>query len=176
MTKFVTAQEAVQVIQNEMTVAVGGFNGFGAPDELILALRDRFLETGSPRDLTLMKSVSVGDRGERGVNQIALEGLIRTVITSHVGLEPAMAKLIEENKCLAYMVPPRHHDGALPGGGSGTQRRADPCGAGDLRGSETGGRQGQRSDQDPRARRSPRSSRCRARRASSTPRSRWTCV
>lgn len=105
MTKFVTAQEAVRAIENEMTVAVGGFNGFGTPDELILALRDRFLETGSPRDLTLMKSVSVGDRGSRGVNQIAMEGLIKKVVSSHVGLEPAMAKLIEENKCLAYMVP-----------------------------------------------------------------------
>ena len=105
MTRFVTAAEAVQAIRDDMTVAVGGFNGFGTPDELILALRDRFLETGAPRRLTLMKSVSVGDRGERGVNRIALDGLIRRVISSHVGLEPAMARLIEENKCLAYMVP-----------------------------------------------------------------------
>ena len=87
------------------TLAVGGFNGFGAPDELLIALRDRFLETGAPRDLTLMKSVSVGDRGERGVSRIALEGLIRRVICSHVGLEPAMAKLVEQDKILAYMVP-----------------------------------------------------------------------
>ena len=40
-----------------------------------------------------------------GVNRIALEGLVRRVITSHVGLEPAVARLVEENKVLAYMVP-----------------------------------------------------------------------
>ena len=105
MTQFVSAQDAVSYIPDGCTLAVGGFNGFGAPEALLAALRERFLSSGSPRDLTIMKSVSVGDRGERGVSRIALEGLIRRVITSHVGLEPAMAKLVEENKILAYMLP-----------------------------------------------------------------------
>lgn len=105
MTQFVSAQDAVSYISDGCTLAVGGFNGFGAPEALLAALRERFLSSGSPRDLTIMKSVSVGDRGERGVSRIALEGLIRRVITSHVGLEPAMAKLVEENKILAYMLP-----------------------------------------------------------------------
>ena len=105
MTQFVSAQDAVSRIPDGCTLAVGGFNGFGAPDALLAALRERFLDTGEPRDLTLMKSVSVGDRGERGVSRIALEGLVRRVVTSHVGLEPAMAKLIEENKILAYLLP-----------------------------------------------------------------------
>ena len=97
MTQFVSAQDAVSRIPDGCTLAVGGFNGFGTPDALLAALRERFLSSGAPRGLTLMKSVSVGDRGERGVSRIALEGLVRRVITSHVGLEPAMAKLIEES-------------------------------------------------------------------------------
>ena len=105
MTRFVSAQDAVSCIPDGCTLAVGGFNGFGTPDALLAALRERFLDTGTPRNLTLMKSVSVGDRGERGVSRIALEGLVRRVVTSHVGLEPAMAKLIEENKILAYLLP-----------------------------------------------------------------------
>lgn len=105
MCKVITAREAAALIPDGATLAVGGFNGFGTPDELMIALRDRFLKTGTPRDLTLMKCVSVGDRAERGVNRIALEGLLRRVICSHVGLEPAMAKLVQENKLLAYMIP-----------------------------------------------------------------------
>lgn len=105
MTRFVSAQDAVSCIPDGCTLAVGGFNGFGAPDALLAALRERFLSSDSPRGLTLMKSVSVGDRGERGVSRIALEGLLRRVITSHVGLEPATAKLVEENKILAYLLP-----------------------------------------------------------------------
>ena len=105
MTQFVSAKDAVARIPDGCTLAVGGFNGFGTPDALLAALRERFLDSGAPRGLTLMKSVSVGDRGERGVSRIALEGLVRRVVTSHVGLEPAMAKLIEENKILAYLLP-----------------------------------------------------------------------
>jgi propionate CoA-transferase len=105
MTQFVSAADAVSRVPDGCTLAVGGFNGFGAPDALLAALRERFLSSGAPRGLTLMKSVSVGDRGERGVSRIALEGLLRRVVTSHVGLEPAMAKLVEENRVLAYLLP-----------------------------------------------------------------------
>ena len=105
MRNIITAREAAALIPDGATLAVGGFNGFGTPDELLIALRDRFLETGAPHGLTLMKCVSVGDRAERGVNRIALEGLLGKLICSHVGLEPAMAKLVQENKILAYLLP-----------------------------------------------------------------------
>ena len=105
MTKFITAADAAALVPDFGTLAVGGFNGFGAPDALLLALRERFLATGSPVQLSLLKSVSVGDRGERGVSRIALEGLIQKVVTSHVGLEPAMARLVQENKIAAYLFP-----------------------------------------------------------------------
>ena len=105
MTQFVSAREAANLIPDGATVALGGFCGFGSPDELLIGIRERFEETGSPQNLTLLKGVSVGDKAARGGSRIALDGLVETVICSHVGLEPALAKLIEENRCLAYMVP-----------------------------------------------------------------------
>ena len=105
MTKFVTVQEAAALIGNNVTLAASAFGGFGSTDELYKAIRKRFLKEGAPRNLTVIKSVSIGDKATRGLNYIGLEGLIGRVITSHVGLEPAVAKLVSENKCLAYMVP-----------------------------------------------------------------------
>jgi len=105
MSKVITACEAANLIPDGATVAMGGFCGFGSPDELLIGIRERFLETGAPRDLTLVKGVSVGDKAERGGSRIALDGLVRKVICSHVGLEPALAKMIEENRCLAYFIP-----------------------------------------------------------------------
>ena len=105
MSKVITACEAANLIPDGATVAMGGFCGFGSPDELLIGIRERFLETGAPRDLTLVKGVSVGDKAERGGSRIALDGLVRKVICSHVGLEPALAKMIEENRCLAYLIP-----------------------------------------------------------------------
>ena len=105
MSKIITAREAANLIPDGATVALGGFCGFGSPDELLIGIRERFEETGCPRDLTLVKGVSVGDKAHRGGSRIALDGLVRKVVCSHVGLEPALAKMIEENRCLAYMVP-----------------------------------------------------------------------
>ena len=105
MSKIITAREAANLILDGATVALGGFCGFGSPDELLIGIRNRFEETGCPCDLTLVKGVSVGDKAQRGGSRIALDGLVRKVVCSHVGLEPALAKMIEENRCLAYMVP-----------------------------------------------------------------------
>jgi len=105
MTKFVSASEAVAAIKSNAVTAVGGFCGFGSPDELLLALRERYLSTAEPKNLTLFKGVSVGDKGERGCSRIALDGLIGRVICAHVGLEPPLAKMVEESRCLAYMLP-----------------------------------------------------------------------
>ena len=105
MCKVISAREAANLIPDGATVALSGFCGFGSPDELLYGIRERFEETGSPKNLTLLKGVSVGDKAQRGSNRIAVDGLVHKVICSHVGLEPALAKMIEENRCLAYMVP-----------------------------------------------------------------------
>ena len=105
MSKVITAREAANLIPDGATVAMGGFCGFGSPDELLIGIRERFEETGAPKNLTLLKGVSVGDKAVRGGSRIALDGLVKKVVCSHVGLEPALAKMIEENRCLAYMIP-----------------------------------------------------------------------
>ena len=51
--KQVTAEQAVALIKNGDVVATGGFVGSGFAEEIAIALENRFLETDSPRDLTL---------------------------------------------------------------------------------------------------------------------------
>lgn len=105
MSKFVSSREAANLIPDHATMAMGGFCGFGSPDELLIGIHNRYVESGHPHGITLLKGVSVGDKAERGGSRIALDGLVKKVICSHVGLEPALAKMIEENRCLAYMIP-----------------------------------------------------------------------
>jgi len=103
--KIVSADEAVRVIRSGDTVALDGVMGGGAPEELIIALEKRFLESGEPRGLTLMYASGIGDGKDKGVNRIAKEGLLKRVIAGHWGLTPKMQKLAVNGKIEAYNLP-----------------------------------------------------------------------
>ena len=105
MNKIITGKEAAALIKDGMTLAVGGFVGFGVPEELLVALKERYLETQTPRDLTLFHTAAVGDGKERGCNHLGHEGLVKKLYCAHIGLEPKLNALTVANKVATYMVP-----------------------------------------------------------------------
>lgn len=103
---IITADKAISLIRNGDTIAIeGSGGGIGEPELMLRTLKDHFNQTGYPQDLTIIHSTGMGDRGEKGLSLIALEGMIRRVIGGHFGQSPAMAKLVEENKIEAYNFP-----------------------------------------------------------------------
>ncbi len=103
--KIVTAEEAVRVIRDGDTIATSGFVGAGFAEEIAAKVEDVFLATGRPRNLTLVYAAGQGDGGERGLNHMGHEGLVRRVIGGHIGLAPKLQGLIREDKILAYNFP-----------------------------------------------------------------------
>jgi propionate CoA-transferase len=103
--KIITAEAAAEVVLDGDTIATTGFVGTGFPEELALALEQRFLATGAPRDLTLVFAAGQGDGKTRGVNHFAHEGMVRRVIGGHWALVPALGALALQNKIEAYCFP-----------------------------------------------------------------------
>lgn len=103
--KIVSPAEAVAIIRSGDTISVAGFVGIGTPDELLLALEARFLETGEPANLTLVFAAAPGDGKERGLNRLAHTGLVKRAIGGHWALVPKLAKLAVDNQIEAYNLP-----------------------------------------------------------------------
>jgi propionate CoA-transferase len=103
--KFLTADEAVKLVTSNSTIATGGFVGNAVPEELEIAIEKRFVESGEPRNLTLVYAAGQGDGKTRGLNHFGHEGLLKRVIGGHWGLVPKVQKLALDNKVEAYNFP-----------------------------------------------------------------------
>jgi propionate CoA-transferase len=103
--KVVTAEEAVALIRDGDTVVAEGFAGQCFAEELTLALEARFLQTGSPRGLTLAFAVAQGDRQGRGFDRLCYEGLLKRAIGGHWGMSGELGKMAVEGKIEAYNLP-----------------------------------------------------------------------
>lgn len=106
VTTFIDAAEAARLVDDGATVAIGG-NGAGmiSAEAIFAAIEQRFLDTGHPRDLTLVHSLGLGDRGAMGTNRFAHEGMLRKVIAAHFTWSPRMQQLISDEKVEAYCLP-----------------------------------------------------------------------
>jgi propionate CoA-transferase len=104
--KVMTASEAVEFVKDSHTLVTSGFVGNCNPEALSKAIEKKFLETGSPRDITFFYPASQGDRsGKTGGDHYAHEGFLKRVIAGHYATAPKLGELALANKCEAYNLP-----------------------------------------------------------------------
>ena len=103
--KIITAEEAALLVKDGDVVTTNGFVGSGQPEALTSALEARFLETGAPKDLTLIYAASQGNTDGRGGDHFAHEGMLKKAILGHWNAVTALQKLVNENKIQAYNLP-----------------------------------------------------------------------
>ena len=105
MATVITAAEAAVLIEDGATVALSGFGMACVNEETLISVEQRFLAHGAPRNLTVVHSSAVGDRRTKGMSHWGHEGLIKRWIGGIAIASPALAKLIQDDKCEAYNLP-----------------------------------------------------------------------
>lgn len=127
--KMFTADEAVANIKDGATVMVGGFMACGTPEILIDALVRK-----NVKDLTIICN-DAGVPG-RGVGKLLTNGQIKTLIASHVGLNPEVAQRmntdVEEDKLECILIPQGTLAERIRAGGAGLGGFLTPTGVGTI--------------------------------------------
>ena len=103
--KFVSAQKAVANIKDEAIMGIGGFLGIGSAEEIFLAIEERFLTEGRPKNITMVHTGGVGDGNSAGANVLAHKGLIKRMIGGHFARMPKLGAMIEQEIIEGYNIP-----------------------------------------------------------------------
>jgi propionate CoA-transferase len=103
--KVVSGAEAVALIRSGDMIATSGFVGIGTPDAILVALEQRFLATGQPRDVGLLFAAAPGDGKEQGLNRLAHDGLVRRAVGGHWSLVPKLGSMAADGRIEAWNLP-----------------------------------------------------------------------
>lgn len=96
--KRIDLEKAIDLIEDGMTVMVGGFLAVGSPNRLLEALA----ESGK-KDLTIIcNDTSMPDIG---VGMLVANKMVKKVITSHIGTNPVSGELMLSGEMEVELVP-----------------------------------------------------------------------
>ena len=106
MFRIMTADEAVQLIEDGDCIAINSFLPLSNPELLHQALTKRFLSEGKPGNLRLLCSAGFGGWDEtRFAEPYVAAGAVSEVIAGHYSSMPVTVRLAMENKIEAYNLP-----------------------------------------------------------------------
>jgi propionate CoA-transferase len=103
--KVISADEAIALINEGDVVTTTGFVQSCIPEALHAALEKRYVETGSPRDLTLIMCAGAGDSKGLGTGRLHHDGLLKRVIAANFGRMPKVAEAAQAEKIQGYNLP-----------------------------------------------------------------------
>ena len=106
MFKIVSAREAADLIKDRDCIAINSFLALSNPETLHDALYERFIETGSPKELRLFCAAGFGMWDEnRYADRYIGAGAVREIVAGHYNSMPAAVKMALSGNIEAYCLP-----------------------------------------------------------------------
>lgn len=105
--KFITAKQAASLITDESTCISSGIAGNARCSVFFWAIKESYLKTGHPNNLTWINIAAQGGRGKvpGTVEEIAIEKLLTCYITGHHETAKAQLRLAEKGKLELHTLP-----------------------------------------------------------------------
>lgn len=112
MSKVISIKEAIEKIEDGMSIFIGGFMANGTPEILIDALVN-----SKAKDLTIIAN----DAGliDRGIGKLLLEKKVKKLIASHIGLNPEAGRQMNSQEMEVELVPQGTLAEQIRAGGAG---------------------------------------------------------
>jgi acetate CoA/acetoacetate CoA-transferase alpha subunit len=98
MKDFIKKDKFIRILKDEMVVLVGGFLTNGTPETLV----DLMVESGV-KNLTVI--CNDGGFTDKGVGKLIVNNQVKKLIASHIGTNPYVGQLMQENRIEVELVP-----------------------------------------------------------------------
>ncbi|MGI6236397.1 MAG: CoA-transferase [Candidatus Excrementavichristensenella sp.] len=106
MFRILDARQAAGMIKDGDCVCVNAFLALSNAEEIHKAIYDRFKETGSPKNLTLVTQSGYGAWDENRLGEPYIRaGAVRRIISGHYGCMVSTKQLVLQNRFEAYNLP-----------------------------------------------------------------------
>ena len=104
--QVLTAERAAALVQDGDTLLIGGSGGGHAvPEALIVAIEQRFLATGHPRQISSVHPVGLGNGATTGAARFAHRDLLKRIVCGAFVDSPPIMKMAAANEIEAYTLP-----------------------------------------------------------------------
>ena len=82
--KKINAKQAAELVRDGDGLIVSGFLLQTTPSEILTAIGERFLEEGSPKNLTVLQAAGIGNNKDEGIYEISHPGMIKRLSLIHI--------------------------------------------------------------------------------------------
>ena len=103
--KVISVLDAINIIQDNATIASSGFRWSGSPELILSELGKKYRQNKKPKDLTLIFASAQGDSVSNGLENLAQKGLLKRVIGGFWGITSRLLDLANNNEFEAYNLP-----------------------------------------------------------------------
>ena len=125
MDKEKSLKDALEKVNDGMTVMIGGFLGVGTPEAIV----DGLVEKGV-KDLTVIANDTAFP--DKGIGKLIIKKQIKKLIASHIGTNPETGRQMNEGETEVELVPQGTLAESIRAGGAGLGGFLTPVGIGTI--------------------------------------------